>query len=468
MIIQGVTLKNINVYDSSFNSAGALLYLNPGNSASYSGSGTAWNDLSGNNNTATLNGSPTFTSAGAASYFSFNGAGTQNATTASAKYVQAYTGKTVMMAIRPNASAWINGVSSFRGIFGTAAGSRNFNTYIFHDSSNNIQIHYSANGVGGFSNNISLPSNQWSVIAVTQTTGGLVTYYLNGQPVGTNTGITFAQYANSGNTENVAFTDNYWYGDVGVTAVYGRALNASEIQQNYNAISAQYSSISANLVAYYNPDLTASYPGTGSTLFDVSGNGLNGTMSNITYTDPYLTYNGTNATTSIADNALLEPGTGDFTLEAWVYYSTITGSTRTFVSKTNNGGLAASWSYGFRTQPNGAIGEVYLEVGNGTTSVTTPRYNASTGQWYQIVGVWTNVAANTLELYVNGASQGSNAHAFASVNNSTNPLYLGSYNGGEYSQWFNGRMGIVRYYNAALTAGQVLQNFNANKGTYGL
>jgi len=230
----------------------------------------------------------------------------------------------------------------------------------------------------------------------------------------------------------------------------------------------QLQPVTDNLVAYYNPDLTTSYPGTGTTLFDVSGNGLNGTMSNITYTDPYLTYNGTNATTSIADNALLEPGTGDFTLEAWVYYSTITGSTRTFVSKTNNGGLSASWSYGLRTQPNGAIGETYLEVGNGTTSVSTPRYNVSTGQWYQIVGVWTNVAANTLELYVNGVSQGSNAHAFASVNNSTNPLYLGSYNGGEYSQWFNGRMGIVRYYNAALTASQVLQNFNANKGTYGL
>ena len=55
-----------------------------------------------------------------------------------------------------------------------------------------------------------------------------------------------------------------------------------------------------------------------------------------------------------------------------------------------------------------------------------------------------------------------------SVKNSTNPLYLGSYNGGEFSQWFNGRMGIVRYYSAALTGEQVLQNYNANRGIYGL
>ena len=42
------------------------------------------------------------------------------------------------------------------------------------------------------------------------------------------------------------------------------------------------------------------------------------------------------------------------------------------------------------------------------------------------------------------------------------------YNGGEYPQYFTGRIGIVRLYNAALTAGEVLQNFNANKALYGL
>ena len=126
----------------------------------------------------------------------------------------------------------------------------------------------------------------------------------------------------------------------------------------------------SNLVAYYNPDLSTSYPGTGTTLYDISGNGLNGTMSNVTYTDPYLTYNGTSATTSVTDNALLEPGTGDFTLEAWVYYSTITGSSRCVIGKTD-GGNAADWSYGIRTQANGST---YFEVGNGTTSITSPTY----------------------------------------------------------------------------------------------
>ena len=222
-----------------------------------------------------------------------------------------------------------------------------------------------------------------------------------------------------------------------------------------------------NSILNLDADNSLSYAGTGTTWFDMTANDLDASLTNMSYTDPYFTFNGTNATASIADNALLEPGSGDFTLEAWVYYSVLTGSQRTFISKTNNGGGAADWSYGFRT--NGTTGGTYLEVGNGTaTTAISPSYNVSTGQWYHIVGVWTNVASNSIALYINGVSQGSNSHSFTSVKNSTNPLYLGSYNGGEYPQWFDGRISAVRYYNKALTAEEVTQNFTALRGRFNI
>ena len=223
--------------------------------------------------------------------------------------------------------------------------------------------------------------------------------------------------------------------------------------------------VTDNLILYYDPANTSSYPGTGTTINSLATTNLTGAMSNITYTTPYFTYNGTSSTVSVADNALLEPGSGDWTVEAWVYYSIITGSTRTFVSKTDNGGVAANWSYGLRTNSATAT---YFEVGNGTTSVSSPSYNVSTGQWYQVVGVYNTVSTKSIALYINGASQGSNSHTFTSVKNSTNPLYLGSYNGGEFNQWLNGRMGIVRLYSSALSALQVLQNFTADRNTYGV
>jgi hypothetical protein len=82
--------------------------------------------------------------------------------------------------------------------------------------------------------------------------------------------------------------------------------------------------------------------------------------------------------------------------------------------------------------------------------------------------VWTNVASNSLALYINGNLIGSIPHSFTSVKNTTSPLYLGSFNGGQFSQWLNGRMGVVRMYNSALTGSEILQNFNADKSKYGL
>jgi len=233
-IVKGTNIQGFNVYDASFNSNGALLYLDAGNTSSYSGSGTTWTDLSTNTNNATLAGSPAFTSAGANSYFSFNGSGTQYAGTPTAKYNQTYTGKTVFIVARLTAIT----TGTFRCMFGTAAGTRNFNTYIYSPSAGVYQIHFSVAGYGGFSNNLPLVLNQWFVVAVTQDATGAVTYYFNGQPVGTGSG-TLNQWVSNGN-ENVAYGDNYWYGDIPVCAVYGRALTGDQIQQDYNSLKGRY------------------------------------------------------------------------------------------------------------------------------------------------------------------------------------------------------------------------------------
>jgi hypothetical protein len=223
--------------------------------------------------------------------------------------------------------------------------------------------------------------------------------------------------------------------------------------------------VTSGLVLYYDPSNLASYPGSGTTINSLASPNLAGTMSNITWTDPYFTYNGTSSQVSIADNALLEPGTGDFTIESWVNATALAGFSRVILGKFANGGASQHVSYALRSL---ATGVTRLEVGNGTSTVNSPTFTLSTGTWYQIVGVWTNVASNSIELYVNGVSQGSNSHAFAGVLNHGNPLYLGSYNGGEFPQWWDGNIGIVRYYNKALSGAEVQQNFDANRNIYGI
>ena len=443
-----------------------MLHLDPGNSSSYPGSGTTWTDLSTYQNDATLTNSPTFTSAGTASYFSFNGTN-QFAPVTTSKMNVPYTGKTAIFAIRTvNANT---GNATYRNLFGGDGNNRNFNTYLYHVSGNTWQIHYSTGPTnpwsGLISSSFTMTDNEWVVIAVTQTISGILTYYVNGQQIGTpNTGITFSQFINSG-IEAVARSDNYWRGDIGVVAIYGSALSNSEIQQSYNTIAAKYAGVTSNLVAYYNPDLTSSYPGTGTTLFDISGNGLNGTMSDITYTDPYFTYNGTSSQVNIPDNALLEPGSGSWTMEAWAYLSNTGAGAKTILGKFDPGGGAQDVSYSMRISTANA----YAQFGDGTGAyVDSTSYTLTINTWTHIVYVWTNGATKTLQSYINGTSIGSVSHTLSSILNTPSNLYLGSYNGGEYSQWMNGRIGITRLYNAALTTAQVSQNFNANRATYGL
>jgi hypothetical protein len=84
-----------------------------------------------------------------------------------------------------------------------------------------------------------------------------------------------------------------------------------------------------------------------------------------------------------------------------------------------------------------------------------------------MVYVWDK-ANNNLYTYVNGELKHTKALTISSILNSTTNLYLGSYNGGEYPQYFKGQIGVVRLYKKALIASEVLKNFNANKALYGL
>lgn len=230
-----------------------------------------------------------------------------------------------------------------------------------------------------------------------------------------------------------------------------------------------FRAVTENLQLFFDPSDTDSYPGTGTTITNLATPTLSGTMSNITFNDPYFTYNGTDSQISIADNAALEPGSGDWTMEAWFRPTTV-GSSMVVLGKFNNGGASQDVSYSIRINTTGVL---FAQLGSGSGSgatlfVNSNNYQTTVNTWYHVVYVFKNIATNSLETYINGVSIGSVGHSLASILNSTNPLYIGRYNGGEYAQDFAGDIGIVRLYNGALTSAQVLQNYNANRGLYGL
>jgi hypothetical protein len=224
-----------------------------------------------------------------------------------------------------------------------------------------------------------------------------------------------------------------------------------------------------NLQLYFDPADTDSYPGTGTTITNLAAPVLPGTLSNITFVDPAFVYNGTDSQISVADDAALEPGSGDWTMEAW-FRPAAFGSSMVILGKFNNGGAASHVSYSIRMN---TTGNLFAQLGSGSGSgatlfVNSTNYQTVVDTWYHVMYVFTNVATDSLETYINGVSIGSVSHSLPSILNSTNPLYIGRYNGGEFPQNFTGDIGIVRLYNSALTDEQVLQNYNANRGLYGL
>lgn len=431
----------------------------------YTGSGTTWPAEYGVND-ATLVNTPTY-AAPSPTYFSFAPAAGEKATVPDLGDLNTWT-----------VEAWFRVTTSLTGQV-TSVVTNQFDGSNLNFSIGTNRAPTSYNICVGFFN------GAWRT-----TTGFAPTLNTWYHVVGTYNGSTIRQYVDAVQDTTLSYSGtpvsggeiriasrwdsqvvptDFFPGDIGLVRIWNSALTAQQVDELYNENVDRFSNsvVTSNLVGYWDPGLVASYPGTGTTINDVSGNGLNGTMSNITWTDPYFTYNGTNSQVSIADNALLEPGAGSWTMEVWVR-QTVSGND-VVLGKFDPGGTSADVSYSIRTTGT----SYYAQIGSGSGSGSTLFVNSTTfvgtlNTWYQLVYVFTNGGTKTLETFVNGSSIGSVSHNLASILNTSSNLYLGGYNNGEYTQWFDGRIGIVRLYNAALTSGQVLQNYNANKGLYGL
>jgi hypothetical protein len=318
--------------------------------------------------------------------------------------------------------------------------------------------------------NISSLVDIWSQYAVVGDNSSQ-TFYINGAQVGNSISYGAGGTTHWGLGNNALAGQPFGY--VGNMMFYSKKLTLNEIKQNYDALKNVYKNgnfVIDNLKLYFNPASYLSYPSSGTIVTDLTGNSLNGTMSNVAFNKTHFTFNGTSSQITIADNSLLEPGSGSFTMEAWVNQS-VAGND-VVLGKFNNGGASQHVSYSIRTTNN----TFYAQIGSGTGSGSTLFVNSTNhigtlNTWYQIVYVFKNGGTKTLETFVNGSSIGSVNHNLPSILNSSNSLYIGNYNGAEFPlspQCFDGKIGIIRMYSSALSASDVSKNFEANRDIYGI
>jgi hypothetical protein len=209
---------------------GLQLYLDAGNASSYSGSGTAWNDLSGNSRNGTLTNGPTYSSADGGSIV-FDG---------SNDYVQCTGSLTVTAA---TFVAWIkrNGnQGQYDGILfsrGAVTTGMNFQT------SNQLGYHWNdAGNTYNWQSGLTIPNATWCMIAVSVTSTSATAYLC--QSGGTTTATNTVNHS-SGNLNDIklALDDaaaRYFNGNIAIAQLYNIALSAGEVSQNFQADRARF------------------------------------------------------------------------------------------------------------------------------------------------------------------------------------------------------------------------------------
>jgi len=223
------------------------------------------------------------------------------------------------------------------------------------------------------------------------------------------------------------------------------------------------------LKLYVDAAVLESYPGSGTGWYDITGNGNNGILTNgPTYNSANsgsIVFDGSNDYVDFGNPTSLNISTS-LTLESWVYLTNITtGSAKTIIAR---------WGSSQRSYKLAALvssKNFYIDIlDTGNNDIYRLSNTIITiNTWYHVVGVYVSGASPTLNIYVNGVLDNSTLVGTipSSIYSGTSIFNIGTdiVVGGNYHQ---GNISNSKIYNRALSASEVLQNYNVQKSRFGL
>lgn len=463
---------------SSLASGSMILALDSGMNSSYPGTGTTWYDLSGNNNHGTLQGGLRFDSK--SKTFSFDGTNDYVSTTTSYTNPGPYT-----------ICVWFKTiVASGKKLVGfenaqTGTGSTGYDR----------QIHIGTDGKIYFGNydgtadvavsTTALNDNTWHyAVGTFGGEGTTMRLYIDGVSNATATSTTyqnFTGYWRIGAYKATSWTgasDGYYSGNIAIVNIYHRALSATEVAQNYYiqkrrfdnyintgmwSLSSAYDSslelpaVRSGLVALYDARDLKSYPGSGPTWYDISGNNNNGTIqSGVTFNSSgYFNFNGTS--TGYVLLPLLSNSITNITMLALVQMPSSEGGTIFF-----NG--SGSYGYGF-----GIGGSTFENVGNNAIGLfQTYRWidtNTDWGTGWMLAGMQLN-ATSVPSFIKNSTYIGSFPGTNPGISGTT--ATIGTDLASATNRAFSGNIAWVAFYNRALSSGEIELIYNSLRGRFGI
>ena len=305
------------------------------------------------------------------------------------------------------------------------------------------------------------------VTAVANGAGGLMKLYVNGSEVSyavqQNADISL-QYDSgifvTGKRDTT--TSDYLSSNLYALQIYNRALSAAEVLQNYEAQKSKFANtiVQQGLVLNLDAGNIYSYAGAGTVWYDVSGNNYSGSLTNgPTYSSDVggvIVFDGSN---DYVVSSNFTPNFSTKTLSGWVKLSSISQQ---------GGGLITLQS------TDGTVFDsiVYNETGQGwgfgsngfSRTGWSGVLETSTSDWVNITATYEN---SNYRLYRNGVLI-QTLTSFGALNfNFNSNVQLGYRHLGS-SGYLSATIAQGIIYNRVLSASEVLQNYNATKGRFGL
>jgi hypothetical protein len=313
-------------------------------------------------------------------------------------------------------------------------------------------------------------ADRWVLYTIVGSSGTQQTFYIN---EGTSNSTVSAN-ATGEKMDDICNHSGQIFGPVGSCVVYNnQAFTQSQVTQYFNATKQYYGYNAQNVLTYglitsYDAGNPISYPGTGTTWYDLTGNGNNGTLYNSpTYSNGEISFDGVDDYMQANILNKLLDGDPNFSVEF-------------FVKRTGNFSNGGFWGIGGAGQGNSIEGwtptqnEIHLDLYDST--------RLSSGQYYPLNTyvhvVWaksgTSISTSTVNLYINGVL----TNLTLTRSQTTGPRYntstpgvgiaLGRINGDASSLYAPITVGTFRIYDRQLTQGEVLNNYNAQKSRFGL
>ena len=216
--------------------------------------------------------------------------------------------------------------------------------------------------------------------------------------------------------------------------------------------------ITRGLKLHYDASTVESYPGSGTSWYDISGNNNNGTLSNgPTFSTNAIRLDGVNDYISLPTSGVA-PST--LTLEFWIKRHSNLGYFFV-IDNSDNPELRLQFSSGY-VQLTWYDDSAYIASFSSVAAITLDT-------WYNVSVTSKN---NDFRLYINGVLDTADTSGTytGSPSGNAGEHTLGTYNrpGAGYGGYANVSYGVYRLYDRVLTDTEILQNYNIQKARFGL